>query len=429
MKTASILSVGDELTSGLTLNTNGAWLSGQLTALGIGTIAHLTVGDDLAAIAAAIGEWAAKCDVLLISGGLGPTEDDVTRPALAQALGETLVQDDVALVQLQNWFERIGRPMSASNIVQAQRPASATCLVNTAGTAPGLRARKGGCLIFVVPGVPTEMREMFTRSVLPELQKSAGDRVTLTAKLNTFGFGESVLGERIKDLMVRGGNPAVGTTVHEGIVSVRIYATGPRNEALALLERTGSEIRQRLGDLIFGENDGTLEASVADLLHTKQQTIATAESCTGGLLAKLLTDVPGSSTYFLRGWVTYSNQAKTQDVNVPAALIAKHGAVSMAVAAAMAAGARERAATHWGIGITGIAGPGGGTTEKPVGLVWIALAGMDGTLARRFIFPGERNQIRQRAAQMALALLRWKMLGIEVDTLIRPAANTGKSQQ
>jgi len=420
MKTAGILSVGDELISGLTVNTNSAWLSSALAALGITTVAHVTVGDDAAAIAQAIAELAGKAPLLLISGGLGPTADDLTRQALAQALGEGLIEDDQALAQIEAWFARVRRPMSASNRVQAQRPASATCLPNTNGTAPGLRAKKGNCLIFVVPGVPAEMKEMYTRSVLPELQASGGTQVTRIAKLNTFGMGESLLGERLADLMARGNNPAVGTTVHDGIVSVRIYATGTPAQTQAMLEQARATVQQRLGDLVFNQEEGTLEAAVAELLQARRQTIATAESCTGGLLAKLLTDISGSSIYFLRGWVTYSNQAKTEDLAVPAELIARHGAVSQEVATAMASGARRHGASDWALGITGLAGPGGGSPVKPVGLVWIALASPDGVLTRRFIFPGGRQQIRLRAAQMALALLRWKILGSDIDALIRP---------
>jgi nicotinamide-nucleotide amidase len=417
---ACILSIGDELTSGLTTNTNCSWLSSQLAALGIATTAQVTVGDNLERIARSIRELAGYGGILLISGGLGPTADDLTRDALAQALNDPLVQDEQALADLKAWFQARGRPMSPSNAVQALRPSKATCLKNPNGTAPGLRVKAGECLIFVVPGVPREMTQMFTASVLPELHSMTGDRVMLNAKLNTFGMGESVLGERIKDLMVRGANPSVGTTVHDGIVSVRIYSSGNRAEAAALLEATKSQVRERLQQLVFGQDDDSLEESAAKLLQERRQTIATAESCTGGLLAKLLTDIPGSSIYFLRGWVTYSNQSKTEELGVPTEVVARHGAVSREVALAMATGARHAGQTDWGVGITGIAGPGGGSAEKPVGLVWIALAEAGWTDARSFIFPGEREQIRLRAAQMALALLRWRILGVDADTFIRP---------
>ncbi|HVX87124.1 MAG TPA: competence/damage-inducible protein A [Phycisphaerae bacterium] len=424
---AVILSIGDELVSGLTINTNAAWLSEQLMARGIAITAHLTVGDSLLhiveAIRAVIGEdAAAKADMLLISGGLGPTEDDLTRQALADALNEPLVEDPDAVLFLDRWFAQRRRSMSPSNRLQALRPVSAVCIENTKGTAPGLRIEKEGSPgIFVMPGVPGEMREMFTESILPRIEKrraaaggagggEAGE-VTLVTKINTFGMGESVLGERIKELMVRGGNPGVGTTVHEGIVSVRIYATGTPEEAAAMTERVRREVGERLGPVVFGENEETLESTLAALLNAGRRTLATAESCTGGLLAKLLTDTAGASGYFARGWVTYANDAKHDELGIPTELLDTHGAVSEAVAVAMAENARKFARTDFALATTGIAGPTGGTETKPVGLVWIALASAEGTAARSFVFPGDRGAVRLRAAQMAMALLRWRLLG------------------
>ncbi|HVS71453.1 MAG TPA: competence/damage-inducible protein A [Phycisphaerae bacterium] len=422
---AVILSIGDELVSGLTINTNAAWLSEQLMARGIAITAHLTVGDSLLhiveAIRAVIGDdAAAKADMLVISGGLGPTEDDLTRQALADALNEPLVEDPDAVLFLDRWFSARQRSMSPSNRLQAMRPVSAVCIENTRGTAPGLRIEKEGSPgIFVMPGVPGEMREMFTQSILPRIEKrkaAAGESgvVTLVTKINTFGMGESVLGERIKELMVRGaggGNPGVGTTVHEGIVSVRIYARGTPEEAAAMTERVRREVRERLGPVVFGENEETLESTLAALLNAGRRTLATAESCTGGLLAKLLTDTAGASGYFARGWVTYANDAKHDELGIPTELLEAEGAVSEAVARAMAENARKFARTDFALATTGIAGPTGGTETKPVGLVWIALASAEGTTARRFVFPGEREAVRLRTAQMAMALLRWRLLG------------------
>jgi nicotinamide-nucleotide amidase len=431
-----LLSIGDELASGLTTNTNSAFLARHLTALGIPVAAHLTVGDDLPRIVSAIknaldvlnqddglhtGE---TIGVLIISGGLGPTEDDLTRQALAAALDEQLVEDPDAVLQIENWFKLRNRTMSSSNRSQALRPTSATCIENSAGTAPGLHARKHDVEIFVMPGVPREMKEMFTRTILPKLQPHAGNQVTLTTKLNTFGLGESLVGEKIKDLMTRGANPSVGTTVNEGIVSVRIYASGTPDEAGRMTEGTRSLLYERLAPFMFGEEDQTLEGSVAQLLSQSRNTVATAESCTGGLLAKLFTDIPGSSVYFSRGWVTYSNQAKHEDLSVPMELIEEQGAVSRGVALAMANGAKKFAQTDFALALTGIAGPDGGSESKPVGTVWIALASPDpghpaggptpaGTTAHKFIFPGPREVVRQRAAQMALALLRWRLLGVD----------------
>jgi nicotinamide-nucleotide amidase len=427
---ANLLSIGDELASGLTIDTNSAWIAQHLTALGIPVAAHLTIGDSLTPIVSAIKlaiETLQQDDepgTLIITGGLGPTEDDLTRQALAAALNQELVEEPDAVLQLENWFKSRGRTMSPSNRIQALRPSSAECIENTAGTAPGLFAKTDDIQIVAMPGVPREMKEMFTRSILPTLQKAAGKNVTLVTKLNTFGLGESLIGERIKDLMTRGANPAVGTTANDGIVSVRIYATGQKEIAETATAQLKKTLNDRLHPFIYGENTETLQAAVAKLLLQNKYTLTTAESCTGGLLSKFLTDIPGSSAYFPRGWITYSNLAKHEDLNVSQELLETHGAVSEQVAKAMADGAKKFAQTDYALAITGVAGPDGGTESKPVGTVWIALAAPDpghplnhpgppATTAKKFIFPGDRQSIRLRAAQMALALLRWKLLNLE----------------
>jgi nicotinamide-nucleotide amidase len=437
---AIILSIGDELASGMTVNTNSSWLAQQLLGVGVETIAHMTVGDDLQRVAAAIRE---ACDhveldagkpgggIVLVTGGLGPTQDDVTRQALADALMQELVEDPDAMLQIENWFRARGRAMSASNRLQALRPHAATIIENTAGTAPGMRATRGETEIFVMPGVPGEMREMFSRSVLPAVREligagGGGDEAEITrvTKINTFGMGESVLGEKIQDLMERTGARAggggegegskllVGTTVHEGVVSVRIYATGTAARVEAMTQRVRAVVNERLRGVVFGEGEVPLEEVVAGMLLKAKVTVATAESCTGGLLAQLLTATPGSSGYFQTGWVTYANAAKHEELGVSEELIDAHGAVSEEVARAMAEGARKEAETTYALATTGIAGPEGGSEAKPVGLVWIALAGAEGTVARRFIFPGNRGAVRLRASQMALALLRWHLMGM-----------------
>jgi nicotinamide-nucleotide amidase len=429
---AILLSIGDELASGLTINTNSAWLASQLATLGVHALAHITVPDHLESIAAAIRQSCEQLeldasrthhtDLLLISGGLGPTEDDVTREGLADALQQQLVEDPDAMVQIERFFRTINRPMSPSNRRQALRPHEATIIENTSGTAPGLRARRGHTEIFVMPGVPREMREMFANAILPALrdlvEESSPGIVTRVTKINTFGMGESALGEKIKDLMARRPETpppfaSVGTTVHDGIVSVRIYATGTPTQTETLTADIRNQLHARLGPLIFSQEDEALETTVGKILLDSRYTIATAESCTGGLVANLLTNLPGSSAYFLRGWVTYSNAAKHEDLGVPMETIDAHGAVSEPTARAMAAGAKQAANADFALATTGIAGPTGGTQEKPVGTVWIALASPTGIDARKFIFPGTRAQIRLRAAQMALTLLRWKLLGFQ----------------
>ncbi len=415
---ADILSIGDELTSGQTINRNAAWLGEQLQLLGIPVRRHLTVGDNLDEIVGMLRWTHNGCNVLLISGGLGPTDDDLTRQALAAAMHEDLITDDGALRELEAFFARLNRAMPAVNRVQALRPASARCISNSNGTAPGLMARWDNCQVFAMPGVPREMKGMFTQAVLPVLAKTSTGTVLRIRKLNTFGMGESALGDRIKDLMKRGSNPSVGTTVHDGVVSVRIYARGSPDEADEAIRLVSAELANRLGDLIFSTDDEPLESVAVKLLRQAKQTVATAESCTGGLIAELLTSLPGASECYSGGWVTYSNAVKVSELGVDTQMVAAHGAVSQPVAAAMANAARQKANAHWGLSTTGIAGPDGGSAETPVGLVFIGLAGPDGIEVRKFQFPGVRTQIRLRAAQMAITMLRLKLIRRKFEDVV-----------
>ena len=426
-----ILSIGDELVLGQTVDTNSAWLSQQLAAVGCAVAAHVTIADDQRAIEQAIEEAVGRCDVLLISGGIGPTEDDLTRQALAAVMNVPLELNDKWLAQLQKFFQRIGRPMPEGNKIQAMIPRGASMIFNHAGTAAGIDAtyvsgdQNTVCRVFVMPGVPKEMKVMFTRDVLPHVQQMTGGAVILSRTLHTFGLGESAVAEKIGPQMMRGRNPSVGTTVSGGVVSVRINASyGSRDEATSELEATVAACRAALGDLIYGADDDTLQSVVAAELTARKKTIATAESCTGGLLAKMLTDIPGSSAYFLRGYVTYSNKAKEELLQVEEELLAEHGAVSEPVVHVMAHSAKYLAGADFGLAISGIAGPTGGTPQKPVGTVCIGLSwtrpyvpnelGPDPFLTRTFLFPGDREMIRDRSAKMALAMLRFYLLGKEL---------------
>ena len=359
MKTSTgcvILSIGDELVLGQTVDTNSAWISRELAAVGCAVTAHLTVGDDQPAIEAAIRDAAEKCDFLLISGGLGPTEDDLTRQALAAVIGQRLEENELWTAELRKFFEQRGRTMPPMNRIQAMIPRTASMIFNTAGTASGIDvtltvkgAKPGSCRVFAMPGVPKEMKIMFARDALPHIQQASGGAVILSRTLHTFGLGESAIAEKLGDLMRRNRNPSVGTTVSAGVVSLRVNARFPSlTEAREELERTVHACRTALSDLIYGEDDQTLVERVAALLGGRAadgkgaSTVATAESCTGGLLAKYLTDQPGSSSWFSYGWVTYANQAKIDQLGVSAELIAQHGAVSEPVAEAMAQGAPYR---------------------------------------------------------------------------------------
>lgn len=425
---AIILSVGDELVLGQTVDTNSAWISQQLAAVGVPVAAHLTVPDDQPAIEQAMLESVGRCDVLIVSGGIGPTEDDLTRQALAAVMGVPLEVNDRWLAELEKFFAARGREMPAMNRVQAMVPRGARMIFNHAGTAAGIDAayqsgdKKTTCRVFVMPGVPKEMKLMFTRDVLPHVAEQAGGAVILSRTLHTYGWGESAIGERLGKIMARDRNPSVGTTVSEGQVSLRVNARfASVDEARAKLAETVEACRASLGDLIYGEDDDDLPLVVGNLLRARQDgggsddegriTVATAESCTGGLLAKMLTDVPGSGDYFGRGWVTYDAEAKQEVLGVGFKMIREQGLVSEAVAVAMATGARQRADATYGIGITGVAGPGGGTEKTPVGTTCIAVVRADGFLARTFNFPGDREMIRDRAAKTALTMLRFELLG------------------
>jgi nicotinamide-nucleotide amidase len=416
---AITLSIGDELVLGQTVDANSAWLSRELAALGCDVIAHVTVGDDQQAIVSAIVDAAGRCDLLFISGGLGPTKDDLTRQALAGVLNQPLEMNQSWLRQMEKMFQRLGRAMAESNRVQALIPRGARILRNTEGTAAGIDAdfvssgSSRSCRIFAMPGVPTEMRAMFHRAVAPELASAGGGRVIRSRTLHTFGVGESALGERLGDLMNRSRNPSVGTTVSGGGVSLRITSRGPnRSETEENLAHTIAECSRVLGDLIYGSDEQTLPLVIAELLtQGTLRRVSTAESCTGGLLAKMLTDVPGSSRYFQRGWITYSNEAKSEMLGVSANAISSHGAVSEEVVGAMADGARCKSGADFGLAISGVAGPDGGTPAKPVGTVCIGLAHPAGLVARTFMFPGDREMVRDRSAKMALTLLRYQLLG------------------
>jgi nicotinamide-nucleotide amidase len=425
MVTAIILSIGDELVLGQTVDTNSAWLSQQLSAIGVRILSHATVPDDLRAIEEGL-IAATRCNVLLVSGGLGPTEDDLTRQALAAILKVPLEINEAALRTLVGWFAELKREMPESNKIQAMFPRGTTPIPNTCGTAPGIYAElltRGGqrSRIFIMPGVPKEMKAMFARDVLPQVRKLAGGAAIVSRALHTFGVGESTIGERLGDLMDRRRNPSVGTTVSGGVVSVRVNSYfESRERALEELEKTVAACRERLGELIYGEEEQTLAEVVAKLLRSDavpealrfyQPVVTTAESCTGGLLAKMLTDIPGSSAYFRQGYVTYSNESKTDLLLVPAELIARHGAVSEPVAEAMARGAQEQSGAPYALAITGIAGPDGGTPEKPVGTVCVALAHASGVAVRTFRFPGDREFVRDRSAKMALTMLRFELIG------------------
>jgi nicotinamide-nucleotide amidase len=405
---AIILSVGDELASGQTIDTNSAYLARRLAARGIRAVEHVTAPDDRRRIAEAIRRGAKDAELLVITGGLGPTDDDLTRQALADAMGVELVLDEPSLAAIEKFFRALSRPMADANRAQAMAPRGANVLPNRMGTAPGIHARVGAAEVYVMPGVPAEMEAMFEEAVLPRLP--AGEGAIALRLVHCFGAGESDVGTKIADLMRRDANPLVGTTVAAGMVSIRIQGRAASEaEGSTLADRAVEEVRRRLGDLVVGQGEQTMASVLGGLLRGRGQTLATAESCTGGMIGAMLTAVGGASDYYRGGVVAYANDAKADLLDVPRPMLEAHGAVSEPVAAAMAEGCRERFRADWALSATGVAGPAGGSPQKPVGLVFLGLAGDEGTRVQRAVFPGTREAIRLRASLAAMNMLRLKL--------------------
>jgi nicotinamide-nucleotide amidase len=407
VKQACIVSVGNELLSGHTVDTNAAYIARQLRSIGIPTISSHMVADLQSTIVQALRLAAEEADIVVVTGGLGPTDDDLTREGFAEFLGVDLELREDLLVRLGEYFQRRGVPMVRKNAVQARIPKGAQVVPNEWGTAPGILAEKDGKVFFALPGVPREMERMLAASVLPRLRAMASSQAMAVRKLKCFGAGESAIAEMIGDAMDRDRNPLVNCTAHMGVITLEIVATSQTvAEAERLAQGQEAALREGLGPLVYGVGEETLAEVVGRQLQRLGKTLAVAESCTGGLLAKLITDIPGASGYFTRGWVTYSNQAKVEELGVPQELIERYGAVSEPVAEAMARGARRKARADYAIGITGIAGPDGGTDEKPVGLVCICVDVEGQVQVVREVFPWERSFVRLRAAQTALEMLR-----------------------
>ena len=406
----SIVSIGNELISGQTLDTNAAYLSQNLLFLGIPTVSFHTVGDESSAVVRALDLAAADADIVIATGGLGPTDDDLTRQAFADFLEVGLVLHEDLLNQIAEFFSHRQLQMPLINRIQAYIPLGSDAIANTLGTAPGIMARKQGRLLFALPGVPSEMKQMFQESVIPQLHQFAMKQAVVVKKLKCFGAGESAIADMLGLMMQRGRNPLVNCTVDFGVVTFSIVASADNfADAEKMAQQDERTLRDILGNLVYGTGEQTLAYVVGEELARQGKTLAVAESCTGGTLAKLLTDVPGASKYFTSGWVTYNNHAKITQLGVDAGLIQKHGAVSEQVAEAMSRGARANAQTDFAVAITGIAGPTGGTEQKPVGLVYISVDYNRGTDTQRFIFSHDRAFIRLRTAQTALNMLRLKL--------------------
>lgn len=420
---AEIIAAGTELISGQRVDTNSAWIASALGEIGIACAFHTTIGDDMVEYVTALALASQRADLIIMTGGLGPTQDDITRDAVAAVAGSKLVVDEASLVAICTLFasrrgtstdparvvadlENAWPDLVARNRIQATLPESAEPLPNRVGTAPGIWMHLGRAFIACLPGVPSEMKIMYREQVLPRLSGlGLARQVTRVRKINMFGKGESEIEADALDLTARGRVPEVGITAHEATISFRVFSRGTTPDIADEIARpTVESIYERFADLIIGEGDDDLEEAVFAALAERKLTFACAESCTGGTIAHKLTQVPGISEWFRGGVVSYSNDAKRDLLGVPGDLIDRHGAVSAEVAAAMAEGARLRLGADLAVSTTGVAGPGGGTPEKPVGLVWLGLA-TPGGVKTKVLRLGEeqpRQVIQERAAKHAL---------------------------
>jgi nicotinamide-nucleotide amidase len=415
-----IINTGTELLLGRVLNTHHQWLCRQLTRLGYEISRQTTIADTGLAIQQAARESLGRADVVIVTGGLGPTSDDLTRDYIARLLGLSLRMDDSVLAAIEGFYKTLDRPMPPTTRVQAMVPEGALVLANDAGTAPGLaidvapgmyRSEPRPSLLILLPGPPRELHPMFTGKALPVILKKYPLSAPFhSVTLKTACMGESaieeLLGQSLDALVAQG--LEVGYCARIGEVEVRVGAGG--SEATALVDRAVEIVRGKLPPCIFGTGDDRLEEVVVRLLTERKQTLATAESCTGGLVSHRITNVPGASAVLMCGLVTYSNASKVRLLGVQSETIETHGAVSEATARAMAEGARQRYGVDYSVAVTGIAGPGGGSVEKPVGTVFIAVSSASGTTVWHRMNRWDRETFKQAASQQALELLRQTLL-------------------
>jgi nicotinamide-nucleotide amidase len=410
-----VVTIGDELLLGFTIDTNAAHLAQRLASIGIHIAQRSTVGDDAAEIARVVRQALDRTGAVITTGGLGPTSDDLTKASIAAIFGRSMVIDEEHLAWMeQRWLKRFNRPLPATNRNQAMVPEGSTKLQNNHGSAPGIWLEDdAGRWVAMLPGVPREMRGMLADTLLPRL----GSRVNATTvvrslTLRTVGVAESALADQIESM--DGGPLGVSLAYLPSIAGVDLRLSVrdiPADEAASRLDEAAARLRARVGESIYGEGDDDLAAVVLDLCRQRGLTIGVAESCTGGLLGARLTAIAGSSDVVQGGVISYSNRAKIELLGVDESLIRTHGAVSEQVACAMAAGARRATKASVGLAITGVAGPGGGSQEKPVGTVWIAVDIDGDTQPRLLRMWGDREEIRQRSAQWTMELLRQRLMG------------------
>ncbi len=407
---AEIIAVGTEILLGDIVNTNSQYLAQELAALGIEVYYQNTVGDNEERLMKVFEESLKRSDIVIATGGLGPTNDDITKEVACKYFNQELKLHKPSLKKIENYFKKLNIELGKNNKKQAYFPEEAIILENNNGTAPGAILRKDNKTIVVLPGPPREMKPMFEESVKPYLQKCANSML-VSKTLRTFGIGESLLEERIIDIIKEQSNPTIAPYAKEAEAILRITAKAKtQEEAKALIEPTVEKIKARVGQFIYGEGETSLEEEVAKLLVNKNMTISVSESCTGGLVSSSLINYPGISSVFMEGCVTYSNEAKISRLGVKKETLDKYGAVSEETAKEMAQGIAKNFNTNVGLSTTGIAGPQGGSDEKPVGLVYVGIYINGNTTVKRFVFDGNRQDIRLRATKSLLNELRLKLL-------------------
>lgn len=410
--TAEIISIGTELLMGQVVNTDAQFIAKHLAPLGYRVLYQVTVGDNPARLEETLRQALKRAEVIFLTGGLGPTEDDLTKETAARVLGKTLVQNPEETERLKAWFTGRNRTMTPNNLKQAAFPEDALILPNPRGTAPGCIMEKDGKALVLLPGPPRELCPMFTESVLPYLEERSGNRL-FTRSLRFFGIGESALCYELRDLIDGQTNPTLATYCKTGEVELRVTALcRDDREGEALLLPTLRTVRERAGDCLYSETGEELAEVIVRLLTERHQTVAVSESCTGGMVSSALVDVPGCSDCFTEGLVTYSNEAKLRHLGVRRETLERCGAVSAECAAEMAEGLRRTGGTDYALSTTGIAGPGGGTPEKPVGLIYVGIASKEGTFVRRLELKGDRERNRILTKLNALDMLRRRILGL-----------------
>ena len=409
---AEIIATGSELLSGGVPETNSIFLSEGLLLVGLETAFKTVVGDDEKDMEEALRRAMDRADAVIVTGGIGPTEDDITRKVIAKIVKRRLVLNEDALKAIHARLSGRGREYVSTNDRQALIPAGARLIQNPVGIAPGFFLDEKDTFIAVLPGVPKEMVAMFIEWLRPVLEERFGGKIFIRRRiLHTCGMSESAVNQAIQGIMKRG-TPTVGLTAKEMGVDIRIIASETGAERThSLVDSTEAAIRERLGDAVYSVDGQPMEEVVGALLKQRRLKLSVAESCTGGLIGARITNIAGSSEYFERAAVTYSNPAKTEMLGVPGALLERYGAVSSEVAAAMARGIRQAAKTDLGLSVTGIAGPDGGTEQKPVGLVYTAIASAQGVKTNEHRFLGNREQVRMKASQMALDMVRRHLIG------------------